>query len=110
MAATYIEKVMHHMICCDCGVYSREIINIFLVGQVSGLVENFSIGIFSDTIYVINVKVCMMVLLIELYLFIPFSVTLTIFQGYSNVELVSQKCMCSYPINLKLFRIVRLVM
>ena len=33
----------------------------FLVSLVSGLVENFNIGIFSDTINVINVKLCMMV-------------------------------------------------
>ena len=51
----------------------------FLVGQVSGL------GIFLDTINEINVKLCMMVLFIELYLFIPFSVT-TIFQGHGNIE------------------------
>ena len=38
----------------------------FLVGQVSGLVENFNTGIFSDIIKVTNVKLCMMVLLIEL--------------------------------------------
>ena len=30
----------------------------FLVGQVSGLVEKFSIGIFSDTVNVPNVKLC----------------------------------------------------
>ena len=52
-------------------MYSREIINMFLVGQVSRPVENFSIGIYSDAIDVINVKLCMMVLLIELYLFVP---------------------------------------
>ena len=52
----------------------------------SGLVESFNIGIYSDTINVKNVKLCMMVLLVELYLFIPLSVTLTIFQGHSNVE------------------------
>ena len=56
------------------------------VGQVSELDENFDIGIYSDTIYVINVKLCMMVLLIELYPFIPLSVTLTTFKGHSNVE------------------------
>ena len=43
-----------------------------LVSQVSGLVENFEIGIFSDSINAINVKLCMVVLLIELYLFTPF--------------------------------------
>ena len=67
-------------------MYLREIINMFMVSQVSGLVENFNIGIYSDTINVINVKLCMMILLTELYLFIPLSVTLTIFQGHSNVK------------------------
>ena len=52
----------------------------------SGLVENLNIGIYSDTINVINVKLCMMVLLIEFYLFIPLSMTLTILEGHSNVE------------------------
>ena len=57
-----------------------------LVGQVSGLFENFNIGIFSDTLNMINVKLCLMVLLNELYLFIPLSMTLTIFEGHGNVE------------------------
>ena len=60
------------MICVDSVVYSSEIINMFLVSQVSGLVENLNIGIYSDTI---NVNLCMMILLIELYQFIPLSVT-----------------------------------
>ena len=64
-------------------MYSREIMNMFFIGKVSGFVENFNIGILSDSTNVINVKLCMMVLLIELYLFIPLSVTLTIFH---NVE------------------------
>ena len=51
-----------------------------LVSQVSGLVKNCKIGIISDVINVINVKLCMMVLLTEL------SMTLTIFQGHSNVQ------------------------
>ena len=63
----------------------------FLVGQVSWLFENIYTGISSYTINVINVKLCimvlvklcMMVLFIELYLFIPFSLTLTIIQGHS---------------------------
>ena len=56
---------------CDSGVYSGEIINMFFIGQVSGLVKNFNIGIYPDTINVINVKLCMMILLTKLYLFIP---------------------------------------
>ena len=57
-----------------------------LVGLVSRLVENFNIGIFSDTLKVINVKFCMMVIHIELYLLITLSVTLTLFQDHSSVK------------------------
>ena len=71
---------------CNADVYSKELTDMFLVGQVSGLVENFNISIVSGTVNVITVKLCMMVLLIDLYLFIPFSVTLTIFKGHSTVE------------------------
>ena len=71
---------------CDAGLYSSETISMFFEGQVSGLVENSNNGIYSDTTNVINVKLCMMVLLTELYLFIPLSVALTISQGHGNVE------------------------
>ena len=71
---------------CVTGVCSREIIYMFLVSQVSGFVENFNIEIFSDTINVINVKLCMMVLHVELYLLITLSVTLTSLQGHSSVK------------------------
>ena len=49
---------------CDSGVYSTEIINMFFVRQVSGLIKNFNIGIYSDTINVIIIKPRMRVLLI----------------------------------------------
>ena len=52
---------------------SREIIYMFLVGQVSWLAKNIYTGIFSDTINVVKVQLCMTVLLIELYLFIAHS-------------------------------------
>ena len=64
--------------------FNRE--NMFLIGQVSALVQNINIEIYPDTINVINIKLYMMVLLVELYLFIPLSVTLTIFLGHSNVK------------------------
>ena len=41
---------LYHLL--DSGVYSREIMNIVFVGQVSGLVENFNIGIDTDTIFI----------------------------------------------------------
>ena len=60
-------------------VCSRDIIYVFLIGKVSGLVENFSIGIFLNTINVINVSPCMTVLNVKLYLLITLSVTLALF-------------------------------
>ena len=89
-------------------MYSREIINIFVVvffvGQVSGLVKNLNGGIYSCTINVTNVKLCMMVLLIELNLIIPLPVALTIFQCHSNIEQFSLVIVCSFPVQLKLCR------
>ena len=64
MVATYIRKNMHDMICVTLVLYSGEVINMCLVSRVSGLVKNISTGIFSDTINAINVKLCMVVLLI----------------------------------------------
>ena len=66
---------------CESSVYSREIINMFLVSQVSGLVFG------SDTTNVINVKLCFMILLTEFYLF-----TLTIFQVTAVFKSFSKKC------------------
>ena len=48
--------------------------------------KDFHVAILSDTISVINVKLCMMVPLIELYLFIPLSLTLTMFRGHRSVK------------------------
>ena len=46
------------------------------------VLTNFNIAIFLDTLNVINVKLCLMVELIELYPFIPFLVTLIVSQGH----------------------------
>ena len=78
----------------------------FLVGQVSGLVKNCNFLIFSDTINIINVKLCMMVLHIELNLFMPLSVTLIIFQAHSSVKQFQLKILGCYPLKLKGCRIV----
>ena len=67
-------------------MYSREIIDMLFAGQVSGLVENFNNGIYSDTLNVIKVNICMRVPLIELYPFVPPSLALITFQGHSNVD------------------------
>ena len=48
--------------------------------------QKLSVAIFSDTVNVINAKLCVIVQLVELCLFIPLSVTLATFQGHSNVE------------------------
>ena len=62
-----------------------------------------------DTINVINVKLCMMVLQIELYFFIPILVTLTTYQGHSSVKQFKLEILCSYQIRLKLHVIVKYV-
>ena len=71
--------------------------------------KNFNVTIFSDTTSVVNVKLCTMVLLIELYPFIPLSVTLIVFEGHSSVKRCGLKISCSYTIKKKLFRIVKWV-
>ena len=59
----------------------------FLVDQVSRLVENINTGIFLDTITVTNVKLYMTVLYIKLYVFMIVPVILTSFQGYEYTAL-----------------------
>ena len=54
----------------------------------------------------INVKSCMMVVLIELYPIMPLSVIPIAFQGHNSVKQFSLKILCSYPIKLKLRVIV----
>ena len=51
-----------------------------MAGQVSICGKNFDIAIFSNTINIINVKLCMMVVLIKLYLFMSLSATLIVFR------------------------------
>ena len=69
--------------------------------------KNFNVAIFSDAMNIIYVKLCMMVVLNELYTFIPFSVILIVFiQGYSTVKQFQLKMLCSYMIKLKLCMII----
>ena len=57
----------------------------------------------------INTKLCMMVLLFELYLFILLSITMAIFCGCSSIKKALTEDLCSYPIKLKLRMIVNYV-
>ena len=61
-------------------------ISVRLADQVSVCGKNFNVAIFSDTINVVNVKLCMMVILIEIYLFILHLVTLIVSQDHSSVK------------------------
>ena len=85
MVATCIKWIMHSMIYVT-GVYSVEITQMFWLVKCLSLSKTLTTWIFSDNMNVINVKLCMMILLIELYLFILLAVTLTISQGQSNVQ------------------------
>ena len=78
-------------------MYLREIINTFWAGQVSLLVKIFDFGIFSDTINVINVKVCMMVKL-------TFSDLDCISESLQS-RICSLKILFFYPVKLNLCRI-----
>ena len=53
--------------------------------DMSGCAENVTLGFFSNT-NKCDAKLGMLVQLIKLYLFIPLSVTLTIFQCHSSVK------------------------
>ena len=55
-------------------------------GVICPVLKLFNIAVFSDTVNVMNIKLCMIVLYIELYLFITLSMTLKIFQDHSTVH------------------------
>ena len=55
-------------------------------GRVSVRDKNFNVGIFSDTIDMINNTFCIMVVLSELYPVTPLSVTLIVFQSHNSVK------------------------
>ena len=57
-----------------------------LAGRVSVYGKHFNVEIFSDTMNMINDKLCMMVVLIELLPFMPLSDTLIAFQSHSFVK------------------------
>ena len=75
-------------------VHSRDITGMLFVDKVSWLVENLNIGIYSDIINAINFKLREMVLLIELYQFVPLSVTFTIVQGHGILTKSTGKSGC----------------
>ena len=54
----------------------------------------------------INIKLCEMVLHIELYLFSPLSMNLIIFQGHSSVKQFQLKMLCFEPIKFKLCTVI----
>ena len=69
---------------CDWCEFKGDNLHV-LFCQMSGLVENFNTGIFSDTINVINIKLCMMVPHINLYLF---------FTLFSELDTISKSQQC----------------
>ena len=60
-----------------------------------------NVAFFSDTVNMINAKLCLMVVLIQLYAFLPLSVTLIVLQSHSSVKHFKLK-FCSYLMKLKL--------
>ena len=66
----------------------------WLASRLSLCNKNFNVAIFWDTINMINVKLCTMIVLIELYPFTPLSVTLIVFHFY--VTAVSNSFNCKF--------------
>ena len=67
--------------------------------------KNFNVAIFSDTINMVSVKLCMMVILTEPHPFMPLSWTCACISGSQHSQ-ISLKIVCSYPIELKFSTIV----
>ena len=63
-------------------------------GQVFVCGKNFNVAIFSDTINMINVKICMVVIFIELYPFKPLLVTLTISRSQQCQTVLTENFIC----------------
>ena len=60
--------------------------NFWLTWKMSICGKNYNAAIFSNTMNMINAKLSMMVVLIDLYPFIQLSVTLIVFQGHNSVK------------------------
>ena len=68
--------------------------------------KNSNVAVFLDTLSMINVKFCLMVVPIELYPFMPLSVTFIAHQGHSSVKQFLLEILYSVWIKLKLRLIV----
>ena len=61
-------------------------VSVWPAGRVLECGRYFNNVIFLNAINMVSVKLCMVVILVELYSFIPLSVTLIVFQGHSNIQ------------------------
>ena len=86
------------MICVTLVCIQERNLTCFSSVKCLGLSNTLTVGFYSDTKTVINVKLCIMVILTELYLFTPLLVTLTIFQGHSSGKQFQLNILCSYPV------------
>ena len=86
MVATYIKKIMRNMNCATlvCFQLGRQFTCLCSV-RCLRLSKRLTL-IFPETIHVMNIKLCMVVLHTELYLFITLSVILTLFEGHTSVK------------------------
>ena len=62
------------------------LISVRLAGRLFICGKSVNVAIFSDAIKMDDFKICKVVVFIELYPFIPLSVTLIVFQGHSTVK------------------------
>ena len=74
----------------------------WLASQVSICGKTFNIVIFLDTINILNVKLCIMVVFIELYQFIPLAGGHYCISSSQQCQTVLTENLYSYPIKFKL--------
>ena len=82
----YVAKVCIVLFLLAWKMWVCVVISVRPAGHMSVHGKNLNVAIFSDILKIINVKLCMVVVLIEHYPFIPLSVTLIVFQGHSSVK------------------------
>ena len=76
------------------------------------LTLRFFLIFFWCTFNVVGVKLCMMKIVSEFYAFVPLSMTLTLFEGHSGIDILKLKVfccffICSHPITLKMYMLLK---
>lgn len=76
-----------------CWFLTHECRRVFVMTSVGLGMAKTDIVILLDTMNVLNVKLCMITILTELYLYVPLLVTFTTFQGHNSIRHFQNICL-----------------